>query len=202
MLEALFASRFPDGLKRRLHKQWGQRIPGVELDECVAVAIDAAYQAAGDGKASRDLGAWLWKVANNTAHDKWTADYGKRDASFDGYDDIEAEPETSSEDRAAADALAEHRRKEALRLAREMLPRIGTGQIVDVMELVIDAASRRDADLSAATIADVLGISEAAARTLTSRGLARLRREAEKAGVEFPEEISDVETDEWSEDRA
>ena len=92
------------------------------------------------------------------------------------------------------------RRHEALRLAREMLPRIGTGQIVDVMELLIDAAEHGVPDLPAVSIAETLAISEAAARTLMSRGLARLRREAEKAGVQFPEEISGPEPTETLED--
>jgi hypothetical protein len=75
------------------------------------------------------------------------------------------------------------------------LPRIGEGQVVDVMELVIDAAAHGLPDLPAAEIADALGIGEGAARKLVSRGLQRLRREAERAGVEMPEDLPETQMD-------
>ncbi|MBU1211046.1 MAG: hypothetical protein KJ587_07220 [Alphaproteobacteria bacterium] len=202
MLEALFESRFTDGLSRRLQKQWGNRIPRTELDDCVALAIDAAYDAATRGKGARDLGAWLWKVANNTASDRWTNEYRNRDAYFGGFPEVPAHPHEDATERKASDELAEYRRREALRLAREMLPRIGTGQVVNVMEIVIDAAEQGVPDLPASTVAEALGITEAAARTLVSRGLSRLRREAERAGVQFPEEISETDPTESAEDRS
>ena len=85
-------------------------------------------------------------------------------------------------------------------MARELIPRIGDGQIVDVMELVIDAAAQRLPDLPAASIGESLGISEGAARKLVSRGLKRLRREAERAGVTMPTDIPETQmTDEGEE---
>jgi hypothetical protein len=45
MLEALAASRFLDGLVRRLESNWRGRLPSPEIEECVAQAINEAYVA-------------------------------------------------------------------------------------------------------------------------------------------------------------
>ncbi len=80
-------------------------------------------------------------------------------------------------------------------MARELLPRIGYGQVVDVMEILIDAVENELPDLPAADIAEQLDISAAAARTLVSRGLKRLRRLADQEGVAALVELSDTDTD-------
>ena len=71
---------------------------------------------------------------------------------------------------------------------------------MDVMELVIDAAAQGLPDLPSAEIAEALGISEGSARKLVSRGLQRMRREAERAGVEMPEDLPETRMDEEGED--
>lgn len=200
MLEALFASGFLDGLTRRLQKQWDGRLHQPDVDESIAEAVDAAYEAAANGKGPRDLGPWLWKAAQNKAADRWKNETRNRDTSFDGYEALEADPPQEDDERRAADELAEFRRREAFRIAREILPRIGTGQVVEVTALVIEAAEQGVPDLPASAIADAIGISEAAARTLVSRGLARLRREAEKIGIEFPDSVPVAEPADIEED--
>lgn len=200
MLEALFASGFLDGLTRRLQKQWQGRLGQADVDECIAYAVDAAYEAAAKGKAARELGPWLWKAAQNTATDRWKAEHSHRHREFDGFDDIAGQPDHDDAERWADDEMADHQRREAFRIAREILPRIGTGQVVDVIALVIEAAEQGVPDLPASAVADALGISEAAARTLTSRGLARLRREAQKIGIAFPDSIPEPEPADTEED--
>ena len=91
--------------------------------------------------------------------------------------------------------LAEAQRKEAIRIARGLLPRIGQGQVVAVMEVLIDAAENGLPDLPASSIAEQVGISKSAARTLVSRGLKRLRRLAEQEGVGMPMDLPDTDTD-------
>jgi hypothetical protein len=63
------------------------------------------------------------------------------------------------------------------------------------MEVLIDAVEKGVTDLPAAVIADTLGINEDAARTLLSRGLSRLKREAQREGISFPEDLGEIEQD-------
>lgn len=195
MLEALTASRYLDGLARRLQSKWGGSLPWSEVDECIAQTVDAACAAVTGGRPIRSFGAWLWKSANNIADDKWRSDHDRR-AEFDEASVPGAlETEETEPERERRQELEELRRKEAIRLARELLPRIGGGQILDVMELVIDAAEDRLPDLPASSIAEALGISKSAARTLVSRGMKRLRRLAEEEGVEAPTDLPETDTD-------
>ncbi len=195
MLQALAASRYLDGLTRRLQTKWGGSLPPTEVDDCIAQAVDAACAAVSRGRPIRSLGAWLWKSADKIATDRWTLDYGRR-VEFDE-DSLLVAPHTNDTEREREERqeLGEGRRREAIRIAREFLPRIGEGQVRDVMELVIDAAEEGLPDLPAPYIAEALGISNNAARTLVSRGLKRLRRLAEQEGVEVPTGLPEMDTD-------
>ena len=195
MLEALTASRYLDGLTRRLQRKWGGSLPWTEVDDCIAQSVDAACLAVTGGRPIRSLGAWLWKSADNIADDKWRSDHDRRAEFDDATGPGASETEETDQERESRQELEELRRKEAIRLARELLPRIGEGQILDVMELVIDAAEDRLPDLPASSIAEALGISKSAARTLVSRGIKRLRRLAEQEGVEAPTELPEMDTD-------
>lgn len=112
MLEALFASGFIDGLTRRLQRQWDGRLGQVDVDQCIAQAVDAAYDAVAQGKSPRDLGPWLWKAAQNTASDRWKSEARHCDSGFDEFDTIEAVRAKADTERHAADELVEHRRRE------------------------------------------------------------------------------------------
>ena len=194
MLSALTESRFLDGLKQRLQRQWSDSLPLIELDDCVAQAVDAACTAGFEGRRVRNLGPWLWKTATNMANDRWSLDYALRD-DFDGtIRQTVADAGDTDTEREERRELEEFRRKEAVRIARELLPRIGGGQILGVMKLVIDAVEGRLPDLPASLIAETLGISASAVRKLISRGLRRLSRLAEQEGVEFPMALPDTDT--------
>ena len=196
MLHALIESRYLDGLTRRLQKKWSRSLPWAEVDDCIARAVDAACAAVPSGRLIRSLGAWLWKSADNFANDRWRFDYSRR-AEFDD-NTIPAAIYTDEPDgeRGRRHQLEEMRRSAGIRIARELLPRIGDGQVRDVIELVIDAAEDRLPDLPASSIADALEISKNAARALVSRGLKRLRRLAEQEGVEAPTDLPETDTKE------
>ena len=195
MLEALAMSGFLDGLTRRLDAKWGQ-IHRMDIEDCVAKAVDEAYDAISKGRQIRSLGGWLWKAANNKLHDLWKKDFEFRDSNFQDFEGIASTGESSLTDEECEkrDKLAQFRREEAIRLARRLLPRIGKGQVVSVMELVIDAVEQGVPDLTTTDIGDTLGISVDAARTLLRRGLERLNRAAREEGITLPEDI--VEADE------
>ena len=196
LLRALAASGYLDGLTRRLQKRWSGSLPWTEVDDCIAQSVDAAYAAVTRGRAIRSLGAWLWKSADKIANDRWRIDYGRRvefndDTLPAAFDENETEC-----DREKRQELEDMRRREGIRIARVLLPQIGSGQVRDVMELVIDAADDGLPDLPASSIAEALGISSNAARTLVSRGMNRLRRIAEQEGVEAPTDLPDTEAEE------
>ena len=194
MLEALEASRYLDGLRRRLQKDWGRRLPREQVDDCVAQAVDAACANAFEGRSIRSLGAWLWKAAKNTANDAWQLDYSRRVNLDDANMAVFGEADETPADREERRKLRALRRKEGIRIARELLPRIGEGQVLDVMALVIDAVEDGLPDLPASSIAEALGISSNAARALVSRGLKRLRRVAEQEGIEIPTALTETNT--------
>lgn len=193
MLSALFDSFFLDGLAKRLQKRWDDSLPSAEIDECIAKAVDSAIDAASKGKGVQNLGAWLWKVSINIAETKWRQDYRLRQ---EPKEDLTAvfQKEHIFE-RIEREKLEDARRKEAIRAAQKLLPKVGEGKIRDVMELIIDAAMNEIPDLPSSAIAEPLGISNDAARSLTSRGLRRLRRLAEQEGFVMPEDFPETETE-------
>lgn len=198
MLAALVASRYLDGLTRRLENDWRGRLPRSEIEDCVAIAVDGAYDAVAHGRLVRNLGAWIWKVASNKAIDRWTDDYQLRAVmESDTLSDSRADPEIDSD---SAQRLAEYRAKEASRVARLLLPRIGQGQIVDVMTMVIDAVEQGLEDLSPSAIGETLALSASAVRSLLSRGFERLEREARREGITLPEAVPGIVRDDDSED--
>lgn len=193
MLEALTASGYLGGLRRRLQKEWDS-LPSSEVDECVAQAVDAALAAVSRGRRIGNLGGWLWKSARNIADDKWRSDYSRRGRFDAARHQAQMVPSETCEEVAEREALREARRKEGIRVARELLPRLGQGQVVAVMAILIDAVENELPDLPPSSIAEQVGISEDAARTLVSRGLRRLGRLAEQEGVEVPMNLPDTDT--------
>ena len=192
MVEALAASGFLDGLVRRLESKWG-KLPRMDIEESVAKAVDSAYDAVTQGRSIRSLGAWLWKAADNQANHRWKDDHSFRTADDVDINEIPDDAAQTDGGRLYREELADYRRAEAIRLACRLLPRIGQGQVVDVMQLVVDAVEQGVPDLSPADIGDALGISTDAARTLLRRGFDRLRREARREGITFPDDLPGAE---------
>ena len=187
MIEALAASLFLDGLVLRLSQKWGQ-LPISEIEECVARAVDHAYAYLAEKRRITNLDRWLYKVADNLAHDMYYKDYIHRTGDSEAtLSHIHSENQLPDAERLRQDDIAESRKAEGIRLARELLPEIGHGQVVKVMELLIDAIEQGIPDLPAKDIADTLGITPDAARTLRSRGFNRLARRARERGIEIPE---------------
>lgn len=187
MIEALHASGYLAGLKRMLQSKWS-KLPAADVDDSVAEAVEGAYSAVSTGRRVGSIGAWLWKAADNIANGRWNR--GHLDMrEIDDASDCAGEIELSPDERREADDLAEYRRTEAVRFARQLLSAVGHGQVRDVMELVIEAVEAGEPDLSAEVVADTLGIGRDAARALMSRGLDRLKTAARTHGIELPEEI-------------
>jgi DNA-directed RNA polymerase specialized sigma24 family protein len=195
MLGALSASGYLDGLVRRLRFKW-PGLPIFEVEDSVVRAVDSAYAFAVQGGRIRELGAWLWKTADNIAFHRHQ-EYETRGSTEEAEKAASELPETVAE-RAAAEGLLD-RRAEAIRLIRQLIPQIGTGQIVDVLQMAFDAAIDDEVDLPPSEIGDALGISAEAVRSLLSRGFKRLKKAAEKNGISFPDEFSDPTDEELEE---
>jgi DNA-directed RNA polymerase specialized sigma24 family protein len=196
MIEALAASGYLDGLVGRLTAQWGNQIGQAELRDIVAETVDKAFDAIAQGKTVTNLGGWLLKVAENAARDRWNEHHkGRVDgAELDGNYRRPA-PITDSE-RSLIDGHADRCRDEAVAIARRLLPKVGEGQIREVMALVIDAVEHGVPDLPAAQIAATLGLGDDSVRTLLSRGFRRLRRAATDEGIAWPDDLELEELDE------
>ena len=193
MLTALAASGFLDGLTRRLQAEWGGSLPPADIDECIAQAVDAAWGAARKGQKVANIGGWLWKVARNLANDKWRDDYALRGNLDDAAHSVD--PDLDEPQSHLRGQIEDARRREAIRIARELLPRLGEGLVVDVMEVVVDAVEAELPDLPASSIGEAVGISAHTARTLVPRGFTRLRRLAEQEGYEMPTELPELNND-------
>ena len=179
-IDALARSSFLDGLTRRIQARWSS-LPPHEVDNCVAAAVDDVFDLISKGKSVKNLGGLLYNIVLRRASDRWADDYRLRGSGLPS-DHSPAVVEESPKARAERDARADARRTTAVRLARAMLPRIGQGQVIAVMEVLIDAVAQGDPDLTAEGVAEVVGISPASTRSLMSRGLKRMRELAEQDG--------------------
>lgn len=113
MVEALHASGFLAGLKRMLQRKWS-KLPAADVDDSVADAVESAYTTVSSGRRVGDLGAWLWKAADNIANDRWERNHAVL-RELDDAAGATAAPETTADERQRLDARAEHRRAEAIR---------------------------------------------------------------------------------------
>ena len=187
----LFADRTVDGLRHRLIRHARRKFPSLSgatefAEDVVAEAIDSAVSVLSSGGRIRQPAAWLYKTVKRIGAQRL------RDAEIlraHGHEIVSA----LSGDQYPPSVLAEldaqrtEQLAEALSHARRLLPRIGRGQVLAVMRLFLEAIEEDIPDYPPAAVADTLGISEAQARTLLHRGLARLHTEAERDGVTLPE---------------
>ncbi len=180
-----------DGLRRRLTAYVRRTFPFAAresefADDIVSETFDSAVQVLSEGGVIRRVDAWFYKTARliSSKRIKEAETLHER-----GEDVVAALCPTLSDASAVAEQDAHHTELVARALvhATRLLPKIGTGQVRDVMALFLEAVRHGVADYTPVDIADSLGISGAQARTLLHRGLARLRREAEREGLTLPE---------------
>ena len=185
-----------DGLQHRIAKYVKRKFPSVShnpefVNDVIGEAFDSAVSSINRGGEIRHFPKWFYKTVRRVA--------AKRLGQIENVDfgvDVDATPDTKSSDPFALkererqdernEALVQH----ALAHAHKMLPRVGTGQVRDVMEIFLEAVRNGLPDYPPSEIAKALGIPESSARTLLHRGLTRLHREAEREGVSFPSDLA------------
>ena len=174
-LWSLWETRHGDGVHRWLAAIVARKWPTVPatsqlVDDCVSDALASAGEALMCGREIRNLSAWVIKVAERSLRQRFENPLTYRPLDEDrlvgpplceGYGAAQSEQVA----RLRAEALAK-----VLAKARDVLPTIGRGQVVDVLEVFLDAVEQGVPDLPASVVADTLGISEAAVRTLLGRG--------------------------------
>ena len=179
-----------DGLRRRLTTYVRRTFPYASrasefADDIVSETFDSAVRVLSEGGVIRRVDAWFYKTARLIAFKR----IKEAETLHERGQDVASALCPSPSD-ASAIAERDARRTEfvarALTHATGLLPKVGTGQVREVMELFLDAVRQGVPDYPPAAIANTLGISEAQARTLLHRGLARLRREAERVGLTLP----------------
>lgn len=174
LLEALSQERVLDGLVRRMQERY-RNIDGDDIAEIISFAIDELFYKVRAGKLISNPMGYLWKTADFKAQEHYRQ-LKKRQALEEieektkdpniGRDNLEPQYEDLD--------LREKKRKEAIKIARLLIPRIKSANIRDVLGIVIDAVEKGVDDLDNQEIADALGISLRAVRDHLSRGYKRL----------------------------
>jgi DNA-directed RNA polymerase specialized sigma24 family protein len=180
-IKQLFESGFVDGLVRRLQRGWSL-LDRAAIEDAVADAVLALYDALAAGRRVGSSEAYVFKVAGNRAqvlHRKIT----DRDDHHDF--DVAEDSHLGSDGPGYVDL-----RQEALRVARRLLPRLGQTNIERVMGMVFDAVEADVADISPSEIAEALGLSSTVVRQSLHRGFQRLERIALEEGLQL--NIADV----------
>ncbi len=178
-LQYLYESRFLDGAKRRLIANYGNTLDKERIDDVLTGGVDKFYEAASTGKKILSPAPYLWKIIDNLAKD--TCEYLKTHTSGDNVT-IEGLPDTMDEATELAPESEEDTLSEGIKIARSLLPKIGSENIQAVMGYIIDGIEKGVEDISTREIAEALGLSEASVRKWKERGFERLKRAAIEAG--------------------
>lgn len=175
MMAALHASRFLDGLVRRLQQRFRQ-LPEVDLEECVAEAADSLYKDVSEGVVIRQITSYLYKVAERRSLNLITRRPAVRSVRDNDGGQARDDDHAQDVERAAY-------REEALGIARRLLPQIGRENVQKVMRVILDALNDGLHDITNAEIAEATGLSQDTVRTCRHRGFVRLQRLAAESGL-------------------
>ena len=192
-LWTIWADGSVDGLRKKLIAYVRRKFPyasrGNEFaEDVVGEAFDSAVRVLSKGRTIHYFAAWFYKTvrliaAKRIEHASILHEHGREVAAalHPGLRKDVILEEHEQRDAAFLEKALEH--------ATDLAPRIGTGQVREVMNLFLEAIRNDVVDFPPARIAEILGISEPQARTLLHRGLNRLRREAEREGINLPSEF-------------
>lgn len=189
----LWSERYVDGLRHRLsnalQRNWrDSQFSRDFVDDCVSEALLDTANALLAGRQIQNLRAYALKSADRKlsralSHQRVLRDHERHVAVRLHPPPVE---EPVAEGRARREAFA---LSHALMVARELLPSVGTGRVIEVLEVFLDAVEQGVPDLPASTVADTLGLSPSEVRSLLHRGLTRLRRAAVERGVTLPKAL-------------
>ena len=169
----LAASAVLDGVTNALRRRWPKAGDDI-IYHATAAAADNLYEHVVDGGPVRSPGGFLWGAAKNEMLEWYHR--AQREVPLPELPEEQVESdETTRPDEGRL-------RAEALRLARQYLPKLGEINTQRIMAFIFDGIESGSVDLSNATVAEALELSAQTVRRCKSRGFQRLRREAEKTG--------------------
>jgi RNA polymerase sigma factor (sigma-70 family) len=175
-VELLLASPLLDAIPRKLASQFGD-LDLAAAEDVLADALDVLIVRWQEGGRPDRPDAYLWRTCWNKAQDEV-----ERRGRFDEFsDDGHARPD--EDDRVAGpEPSREVLRREALRVARQALPRIAQERPREAMDLILDAVEAQ-VELSNAELGERMGVTAANARKLRERGFKRLEEALTQMGA-------------------
>ena len=197
MLERIYTSKFLDGMFNTLRNmERFDDLTDSQLEDAIAEGIDRFYEKVVVGAKIFNFKAYLWKtcqicaIAHFRKQKTWhevliepeelgakSIPLHKAAAAPIPGQEVEEDPETID---------ADQRRAAVLHFARSILPRLGTGNVQQVMTCVFNAVEKEVADLSISEIAEATNLKPNTVSVLLKRGFERISREAAKAGLLDP----------------
>lgn len=190
---ALHGSSYLKGLTINIKNKWSS-LPGADIEDAVAEAIQTFYFSVKDGKKITNIGAYLWKAVDNGANkvhkgrDREKTKDEKLEYLHEGFSPSvhresafwEAEQDDESEELDQERTLTE-----AIATARRLLPRLGQVNVQRVMAYIIEVVEEDPylIDIPNSDIAEALGMSVDAAKQSKSRGFRRLTSIAKEEGL-------------------
>ena len=180
LLNALGQDYVLDGLTRQLRVKWSF-IPLEDLDDIVAASVDRLYVAICDGTQVTNVMGYLWKTADHKAQEYDRKYKKEKSIGFEQLDMFSTPSPNPSLD--AELDQREVMRREAIAIARRLLPKIRSQNIQEVLGYLINAVEIGVEDLPNQQIADALGLSLRTVRDCLYRGLKRLSKLAYEDGV-------------------
>ena len=172
--ELFLASPLLDSIPARLERQFGD-LDRAGAEDVFAGALDALIAHWEKGGRPDRPDSYLWKTCWNMAQDEVARrrDFGELDG------DRMAAPDAEPHD---GEASRETLRREALRVAREALPRIAQERPREALALILDAVER-GVELTNAALGERLGVTSANARKLRERAFKRLEQALTQMGA-------------------
>ncbi len=133
------------------------------------------------GSGVQSLGGMLWRIAQRRSLDRVRV-ASRRAPLVEDPADSGQEPDVRRKE-FDDEAAHEARVREALALARSLLPRLGNTTVERVMSYYFDAVERGDDHVDDEEIANAFGFTRAQVRMARSRGFVRLERAARELGL-------------------
>ena len=193
--ELFLVSPLLDSIPARLERQFGD-LDRAGADGVFADALDALIVHWQTGGRQDRPDAYLWRTCWNKAQDEV--------ARRRGLGELDGERMTSAGvDDVGPEASRETLRREALRVAREALPRIAQERPREALALILDAVEL-GVELTNANLGERLGVTRANARKLRERGFKRLEQALVDMGahltLRWAFELEEREADEYEEE--
>lgn len=167
-----------DGLVRRLQSAWST-IPSDEIDEIVADSIEALYYKIREGGIITNAVGFIWKTAyfkSQEYHRKQGKIEKIRLEDLDEFTEITTDELSDVEER-------EKLRKQAVKIARSLLPKLRSANVQNVLKYVIDAVDKGLDDVSNQEISEALDLSVKTVKNCLHRGFERLSRIAQEENI-------------------